>query len=82
MAQTQELLTATIIVDGVMTMVISNLKDIFVPKDGIYVDYETKEYLQSKGFLPIGYKDRMWAFHKTETLTNILKNLEKGGNGR
>lgn len=82
MVQTQELLTATIIVDGVMIMFIRNLKDIFVPKDVIYVDYSTKEYLQSKGFLPIGYKDRMWAFHKTETLTNILKNLEKGGNGR
>lgn len=65
-----------------MTMFIRNFKDIFVPKDVIYVDYETKEYLQSKGFLSIGYKDRMWAFHKTETLTNILKNLEKGGNGR
>jgi hypothetical protein len=81
-AQIQELLTATITVDGVMIMFIRNFKDIFVPKDVIYVDYETKEYLQSKGFLPIGYKDRMWAFHKTETLTNILKNLEKGGNGR
>lgn len=63
-------------------MFIRNLKDIFVPKDVIYVDYSIKEYLQSKGFLPIGFKDRMWAFNKTETLTNILQNMEKGGNGR
>lgn len=65
-----------------MIMFIRNFKDIFAPKDVIYVDYKTKEYLQSKGFLPIGRKDLQWAFHKTETLTNILKNLEKGGNGR
>lgn len=63
-------------------MFIRNLKDIFVPKDVIYVDYSTKEYLQSKGFLPIGLKDHKWAFNKTETLTNILQNMEKGGNGR
>ena len=65
-----------------MIMFIRNFKDIFVPKDVIYVDYSTKEYLQSKGFLPIGFKDHKWAFSKTETLTNILQNMEKGGNGR
>ena len=43
------------------------------------VDYDTKEYLQQKGFLPIGVKDRKWVFHKTETLINILQNYEKGG---
>lgn len=61
-------------------MFIKNFKNIIIPQnDLVMVDYDTKEYLQQKGFLPIGVKDRKWCFHKTETLINILQNYEKGG---
>ena len=51
-----------------------------MPRDVIAVDSATKDYLQQKGFAPIGYKDYKWIFHKTDTLTNILNDFdEKGG---
>lgn len=60
-------------------MFIKNIKSIKMPKNVISVDYDTKEYLQRRGFLPIGYNDRQWIFNLTETLSNILQELAKGG---
>lgn len=64
-----------------MIMFIKNIKDIIMPNDTIAVDAITKDYLQRKGFVPIGYKNYKWIFHKTETLTNILADFEEGGKG-
>lgn len=64
-----------------MIMFIKNIKDIIMPSDTIAVDAITKDYLQRKGFAPIGYKNYKWIFHKTETLTNILADFEEGGKG-
>lgn len=59
-------------------MFLRNLADIFIKPDKvIYVNDSDKQYLQSKGFLPIGRKDGLWVFARTETLINRL--LEKGG---
>lgn len=60
-------------------MFIRNIQNIIMPRDVIAVNSATKDYLQQKGFAPIGYKDYKWIFHKTETLTNILNDFEKGG---
>ena len=58
-------------------MFIRNLKDILLPRDTVYVDFETKEYLQQHGFLPIGTKGCEWVFDRTETLIRILKTRQK-----
>lgn len=59
-------------------MFLRNLADIFIKPDKvIYVNGKDKAYLQSKGFMPIGRKDGLWVFAKTETLLNIIS--EKGG---
>ena len=58
-------------------MFIRNIQNITMPRDVIAVDSTTKDYLQQKGFAPIGYKDYKWIFHKTDTLTNILNARQK-----